>query len=328
MYAVVITGPGGPEVLEVREVEDPVPGPEEVLVAVKAAGLNRGDIRRRQEGAFWMPPGARGDILGLEVAGVVAKVGEKVTGVPPGSRVFALLAGGGYAQRVAVHHRMLLPIPQNLEFWEAAAIPEAFFTAHDALFRRCALQLGERVLIHAVGSGGGSAALQLAHQAGAYTFGTAGSQEKLARAKVLGLDVGINYREQDFTRVVQEHTGGSGVDVVFDLVGAAYWEGNVACLRPLGRLVLVGNLSGGRWQADLGPLLQKRLQVHGTVLRTRSLDEKILLTQEFRRQILPLFERSVVRPVVDRVFPWREVADAHRYLDSNANFGKVVLAVD
>ena len=180
MYAVVITKPGGPEVLRIQEVEEPVPGPEDVLVEVKAAAINRGGARCREAGTYEQPIGTREDILGLDMAGVVLTVGAKVTDLSPGDRVFALLPGGGYAQRVAVHHRMAMPIPANLGFTEAAAIPEVFHTAFDALFNRCRLEIGERVLVHAVGSGVGSAALQLAHRAGAFTFGTAGSAEKLS----------------------------------------------------------------------------------------------------------------------------------------------------
>ena len=328
MYAVVITKPGGPNVLRIQEVEEPVPGSEEVLVQVKAAAINRGDARRREAGSYEPPIGTRDDILGLDMAGVVLTVGAKVTDLSPGDRAFALLPGGGYAQRVAVHHRMAMPIPANLGFTEAAAIPEVFYTAFDALFNRCRLEMGECVLVHAVGSGVGSAALQLAHRAGAFTFGTAGSAEKLSKATELGLDEGVNYREEAFARVVHERTQGRGVDVIFDLVGPSYWEGNVASLAMQGRIAQVSSLGGGEVKVDLGLLTPKRGSLYATVLRTRTLQEKILLTDQFRRQLLPLFANGLLRPVVDRVFPLEEVVAAHQYLASNANFGKIMLTVE
>jgi len=328
MRAVVITKPGGPEVLRVQEVEEPVPGPEDVLVEVRAAAINRGDARRREAGSYEPPIGTRDDILGLDMAGVVLAVGEAVAGLSPGDKVFALLPGGGYAQRVAVHHRMVMLIPPNLGFTEAAAIPEVFYTAFDALFNRCHLEMGERVLVHAVGSGVGSAALQLAHRAGAFTFGTAGSAEKLSKAANLGLDVGINYREDDFARVIHENTQGRGVDVIFDLVGPSYWEGNVASLAMQGRIAQVSSLGGSEVKVDLGLLTPKRGSLYATVLRTRTFQEKLLLTDQFRRQLLPLFANGLLRPVVDRVFPLEEVIAAHKYLASNASFGKIVLTVE
>lgn len=328
MRAVVITKPGGPEVLRIQEVEEPVPGPEDVLIQIRAAAINRGDARRREAGSYEPPIGTRDDILGLEMAGVVLSVGEAVADLSPGDRVFALLSGGGYAQRVAVHHRMVMLVPANLDFTEASAIPEVFYTAFDALFNRCRLEMGERVLVHAAGSGVGSAALQLAHRAGAFTFGTAGSAEKLSKAAELGLDVGINYREDDFARVIRERTRGRGVDVIFDLVGPSYWEGNVASLAVQGRIALVSSLGGSEVKVDLGPLTSKRGSLYATVLRTRTLQEKLLLTDQFRRQLLPLFANGLLRPVVDRVFPLEEVVAAHTYLASNASFGKIVLTVE
>ena len=328
MYAVVITRPGGPEVLSIQEVQDPVIGPDEVLVEIKATALNRGDARRREAGSFEPPVGTRDDILGLEMAGVVSAVGERVADPSPGDHVFALLAGGGYAQRVAVHHRMAIPIPANLSFTQAAAIPEVFFTAFDALFNRCHLMVGERVLIHAVGSGVGSAAIQLAHTAGGFTLGTAGSAEKLSKAADLRLDVGINYREQDFAQVVLAETQGQGVDLIFDLVGPSYWERNLASLATSGRMALVSSLGGREVPVDLGSLTPKRASVYGTVLRTRTLQEKILLTEQFRRNFLPLFASGLLCPVIDREFSLSDVVEAHRYLETNANFGKVVFTVD
>ncbi|PKB64425.1 MAG: hypothetical protein BZY82_11155 [SAR202 cluster bacterium Io17-Chloro-G3] len=327
MYAIVITKPGGPEVLRIQEVEDLTPGPEELLVDVKAAAVNRGDGRRREAGSYDPPIGTQKNILGLEMAGVVREVGSQAPENMSGERIFALLPGGGYAQRVVIHHRMAMPIPTNLDFIQAASIPEVFFTAFDALFNRCKLTTREHVLIHAVGSGVGSAALQLANNAGAFTFGTAGSKEKLTKAFALGLDIGINYHKDDFPDVIGKHTEGHGVDVIFDLVGATYWQSNLASLAPQGRIALVGSLAGKDEPVNLGLMQSKRASIYGTILRTRSLAEKILLTEQFCDQFLPLFASGSLKPVVDRVFPLEKVIEAHQYLESNANFGKVVMTV-
>ena len=327
MRAAVITEPGGSEVFRVQEVEDPVAGPDEVLAEVRASALNRADLLQRQ-GGYPAPPGVRSDVPGLEFAGVAIKVGERVNGIAPGDRIFGLLGGGGYADRVATHELMSIPMPPNLDFAQAAAIPEVFLTAYDALFNHCELKMGESVLIHAVGSGVGTAALQLAHHAGAYVFGTAGSDDKLAKAAELGLDVGINYKEQDFAQVVRERTNGVGVNVVFDMVGGPYWERNLASLSLKGRLVLVGLMGGNKVEANLGVLMPKRLRVHGTALRSRSLEEKIAVTLQFKRHVLPLIVDGRIQPIIDRAFPMEKVSEAHEYMESNANFGKIILTMD
>lgn len=327
MRAAVITAPGGPEVFALRELPDPVPGPEEALVAVRATALNRADLLQRR-GRYPGPPGTRDDLPGLEMAGEVLAVGERVSACRPGDRVMALLAGGGYGSRIAVHERMLMPVPPNLTFAQAAAIPEVFLTACDALFGQCDLQLGESVLVHAVGSGVGSAAVQLASVAGCRVFGTAGSSAKLARAAALGLNVGVNYHTDDFAAVIADHTERRGVDVILDVIGAPYWERNLASLAVRGRLVIVGTLGGATLEVNLGALMGKRLRVHGTVLRARPLEEKAALAQAFARQWLPLFASERLLPVVDRVYPLADVAEAHRYMETNANFGKIVLLHD
>ena len=327
MRAAVITEPGGPRVLEVREVDDPVPGPEDVLVEVKASALNRADLLQRQ-GQYPAPTGALSDVPGLEFSGVVLEAGARTTGLSPGDRVFGLLGGGGYATRVATHHLMAVAMPDNLDFVQAAAIPEVFFTAYDALFNHCDLKMGESVLVHAVGSGVGTAALQLAHRAGAYVFGTAGSADKLAKAGYLGLHVGINYHDHDFSQVILQHTGGAGVNVVVDMVGAPYWERNLASLSLWGRMVLVGAMGGSRLETSLGLLMPKRLRVQGTTLRSRTLQEKIDLTGQFKKHVLPLLADGRMAAVVDRCFPLDQAADAHEYMESNANFGKIVLTME
>ena len=326
MRAAVVTKPGGPETFAVQDLPDPEPGPEEALVTVHASALNRADLLQRR-GHYNPPPGIRADVLGLEMAGVIARVGERVSAWQPGDRVMALLGGGGYASRVAVHERQLMPVPASLSFEQAAAIPEVFLTAFDALFLQCELVSGEAALIHAAGSGVGTAAIQLVTLAGCRSFGTAGSDEKLARAAELGLDVGVNYRSDDFAEVVAERTEGRGVDVILDVVGAPYWERNIASLAVRGRMVLVGTMGGGTLETNVGALMPKRLRVHGTVLRARPPEEKAALSQEFARRYLHHFATGWLVPVIDRVFPLEEVAEAHRYMESNANFGKIVLSI-
>lgn len=326
MRAAVITEQGGPDVFQIRELPDPSPGPEEILVDVHASALNRADLMQRR-GGYPAPAGTRSDVPGLEMAGIVEAVGERVTAWQTGDHVMALLGGAGYASKVVVHERQAMEVPGNLSFDEAAAIPEVYLTAFDALFQHCELTPGESVLIHAAGSGVGTAAVQLASAAGCRVFGTAGSAGKLGRAAGLGLDVGVNYHEQDFAEVINAHTDGAGVNVILDVIGAPYWERNLASLAVRGRLVLVGTMGGGRLETNLGLLMGKRLRVHGTVLRARPLEEKAALTQTFARRHLHHFATGRLVSVVDRVYPLEEVGEAHRYMESNANFGKIVLHI-
>ena len=326
MRAAIVTEPGGPEVLQVREIDTPEPGPEEALVKIHASALNRADLSQRA-GGYPAPPGIRPDVPGLEMAGEVVAVGSRVTQVAVGDRVCALLGGGGYAEYTAIDQAMAAPIPEGMSYTEAASVPEVFFTAYDALFNWCGLTMGESALIHAAGSGVGVAAVQLAKAAGAAVFGTASSGEKLEKAKGLGLDVGVNYNIENFAEVVKRETDGRGVDVILDVVGAPYWNDNIASLAIKGRMVLVGTLGGGRLEANIAALMPKRLSVFGTVLRMRAPSEKARITDQFKRHVLPLFHQGRLRPVVDRVFPLDEVAEAHRYMESNANFGKIVLQV-
>jgi putative PIG3 family NAD(P)H quinone oxidoreductase len=324
---VVITAAGGPEVLEVQELADPAYGPDEVLVDVHATALNRLDLLQRR-GNYPVPPGVRRDVPGVEMAGVVASVGERVTAWKPGDRVMALLSGAGYATRVAVHERMLMPVPENLDLVQAASIPEVFLTAYDALFLQCGLSMGESVLIHAAGSGVGTAGVQMAAAQGCRVFGTAGSAEKLARAGQLGLDVGINYHEQDFAEVVAAETGGRGVNVILDVIGAPYWDQNIKSLALLGRMVVVGTMGGGTLEKfNIGALSAKRAQVRGTQLRSRPLEEKATLVQTFVNRVVPLFARGKIAPVIDRVFPLDDVVEATKLMEANANFGKIVLQI-
>ncbi len=327
MRAVVITEPGGPEVLQVQELPDPTFGPDEVLVDVHATALNRLDLLQRR-GNYPVPAGVRRDIPGVEMAGVVAQVGERVTSWKPGDRVMALLSGAGYATQVAVHERMLMPVPANIDLTQAAGIPEVFLTAYDALFLQCGLAMGESVLIHAAGSGVGTAGVQMAAAQGCRVFGTAGSAEKLARAAQLGLDVGINYHDQDFAEVVAAETGGRGVNVILDVIGAPYWDQNIKSLALLGRMVVVGTMGGGTLEKfNIGALSAKRAQVRGTQLRSRQLEEKATLVQTFVNRVVPLFARGKIAPVIDRVFALDDVVEATQLMEANANFGKIVLEI-
>jgi putative PIG3 family NAD(P)H quinone oxidoreductase len=327
MRAAVITEPGGPEVFKVVDRDDPIAGADEVLVDVKASALNRADLAQRR-GNYPAPVGIPQDIPGLEMSGVVIGVGERVTTVKVGQRVFGLIGGGGYATRVATHERMVMPIPEGMSFQEAASIPEVFFTAYDALFSHCELKMGEIALIHAAGSGIGIAAIQLAKSAGAFTYATASSPDKLAQAAAIGLDVGINYKEEDFAEVIKERTGGRGVDVVLDVIGAPYWERNLNSMAIGGRLVMVGSMGGSKLETDLRLLGPKRLRIHGTALRSRPIEEKIVLTQQIAKRVVPLFESGALKPVIDRVFPLEETGAAHAYMEDNANFGKIVLSME
>ncbi len=326
MKAIVIERPGTEGALAWRDVPEPLSGPDDLLVAVRACALNRADLLQRLGGYPQPGPRPEFEIPGLEFAGEVLEAGARVEGFAPGDRVMGLLAGGGYAERVSVHHRLAVRVPDALGWREAGATPEVFITAHDALLQ-CGLQSGERVLVHAAGSGVGVAAIQIAKLMGAaQTLGTAGSAEKLERAAALGLDVGVNYREADFTEAVLDATGGEGVDVVLDVIGADYWERNLRVLARQGRMVLVGLMGGGAVAgASLGPLLMKRLQVRGTTLRARPLEQKAQATRAFEKSVLPHLASARVKVVVDSVYPLREAAAAQARMEANANFGKIVL---
>jgi putative PIG3 family NAD(P)H quinone oxidoreductase len=309
-------------VLKVVEVERPAPRPNEVLVRVRAAGLNGAD--RLQVAAFYPPPpGSPADIPGLEYAGEV----EAVRGPSPwkvGDRVMGLVGGGAQAELVAVPHDEALAIPDGLSYAEAAGIPEVFLTAFDALVTRGRLVAGERVLIHAIGSGVGTAAAQVARHLGATVLGTSRSAEKLARALVYGLDHGIDTSRASFREAV-----GEPVDVVLDVLGGPAFADNLAVLAPRGRLVLLGFLAGSRTTADLGPILRNRLEVIGTVMRTRGPEERAALVRAFAERMLPLFDQRIehatpLRPVLERTYPMTELAEAHRALERNETFGKVV----
>lgn len=323
MRAVAITSFGGPEVLRVVERPAPQPGAREVRVRVVAAGVNRADLMQRR-GLYPAPAGVAPDVPGLEFAGVVESVGPGASRWRAGDRVMGLLGGGGYAEHVVSHEDEVVRVPDALQLADAGAVPEVFITAHDALFARLGLRAGERLLVHAVGSGVGTAALQLAKALGAFVIGTSRTPDKLARARALGLDASIVASER-WPDDVMRATEGAGVDAILDLVGAAYFDGNLRVLAQLGRMVVVGTPAGAKAELDLGRLMRTRATLVGTVLRARSQAEKIEATRAFERAVLPLLEAGRVRPLVDRAFPLQRAADAHRYVESNASFGKVVL---
>jgi NADPH:quinone reductase len=329
MRAIVIAKPGGPEVLELREVPAPEPSRGEVRVRVRATAVNRADLLQRL-GMYPAPPGSPADIPGLEIAGEVDAVGHDVTELGLGDRVFGVVGGGGYAEHLTVHARTLARMPDGMSFTDAAAVPEAFVTAWDAMVEQAALTAGEIVLVHAVGSGVGTAALQIAKAIGARTVGTARTADKLERARPLGLDEGIVVENAMFADEVRrrcQRRGGSGIDVVVELVGGAYVAEDLACLAPKGRIVVVGMMAGARVDLDLGVLMHRRAEVRGTVLRARPLEEKILAARALARHLVPLFASGALRPIVDRVLSLAQAAEAHRAMQSNDTFGKVVLEV-
>lgn len=322
----VITAPGGPEMLQVRDVSDPACGPEELLVAVRATALNRADLLQRR-GHYPAPAGAPADIPGLEFAGEVVARGERVRGFSSGDRVMGILGGGGYAERVALHERLCLPIPPALDWVLAAAVPEAFLTAYDALFLRGGLSPGENLLVHAAASGVGTAAAQLARIAGATVVGLIRTATKRQGLLDLGLDHVLDAADPDLTSRIMAATHGAGIDLVLDAVGAGAWSLNAGVLRERGRWVVIGLMGGSLVEVDLALLMSKRLTVTGSVLRSRAIEEKGALVQEFGRRMLPLLASGRLQPLVDRTFDWRDAADAHRYMERNANVGKIVLTL-
>jgi putative PIG3 family NAD(P)H quinone oxidoreductase len=329
MKAVNITAAGGPEVLEIGELQTPpLPTADRVRVRVRAAGLNRADVLQRS-GHYPAPPGYPQNIPGLEFAGEVEAVGDEVHNWRRGQRVFGIIAGGAQAEYVVVPENHLAEIPANLDWPEAAAVPEVFITAHDALFTRANLRSGETMLVHAAGSGVGTAAIQLAYAAGATVFGTSRTTDKLERAKTYGLSNAIALGEdpQAMVAPVMQWTNGHGVNVIIDLVGAAYLEANLNALTRQGRLVLVGTTAGTKATIDLSLAMGKRLTIVGTMLRARTIEEKATATRLFSEQVVPLLANGVVRPAIDRVYKMEEIREAHARMESNESFGKIVLLI-
>lgn len=325
MRAVVITKPGGPEVLEFREVPDPKPGKGELLVRVEASALNRADLLQRR-GLYPAPPGSPKDIPGLELAGTVVACGEGVTRFAPGDEVMGVVGGGACADLAIIHEREAIRRPAGMPATVAAAIPEAFMTAFDAVVLQGGLASGQWLAVDAVASGVGTAAIQIARAIGARSVGSTRTEHKLERAFSLGLDVGVHGTTADLAKRAREVSDG-GVHVGLALVGGQPLAELVGALRPRGTVVLVGLMAGAKAELNLATVLQKRLHIIGTVLRSRPLEEKIAVARAFEDRIAPLFEGEApaLRPVVDHVFPLEAVADAHAALEDNANVGKIVL---
>ncbi len=321
MKAILYDQPDEP--LYLGEADKPQPNSGELLVRVRAAALNRADLLQRR-GGYAPPPGAS-PILGLEIAGEVASAAGQWQ---VGERVMAVITGGGYAEYATVPAELAIPIPDNLSFEQAAAIPEAFLTAYLNLYTLGNLREGESVLVHAGGSGVGSAAIQLAHTGGSRVFTTAGSEDKLARCGELGADVLINYQTESFLERIRTETEGKGVDVILDFVGAPYWNDNLMALAIGGRLILIGFLGGASGDLNLGVILGKSLTIKGTTLRRTPLSQKAALVQAFVENALPRFANGAIQPIVDRVYPLAEAEAAHDYMAANANFGKIVLSID
>jgi putative PIG3 family NAD(P)H quinone oxidoreductase len=319
--AVFIRGAGGVDVLKIEDFEVPAPGPHEILVEVAAAGLNRADCLQRR-GFYPAPEGTNPDIPGLEYAGVVASVGDEVTSWSKGDRVMGICAGAAMASHLVVHEYTALAPPEAMDLCDAAAIPEVFMTAFDAL-QQGGLVAGHKVLIHAVGSGVGTAAMQLVQRAGALAIGSSRSPDKLARAEALGLPKSILVAEGRFAKALQKD--GLAANIILDFIGAAYLGENIKALATQGRLIVIGLLGGVSAELPLGLLLAKRAHVIGTVLRSRSLSEKCALTADFASQVMPGFAAGELRPIIDRVVPMHEIADAHEYMESNQSFGKIVM---
>ena len=324
MLAIEITQPGGPEVLQPVERPTPEPREGEVLVRVEAAGVNRPDIMQRL--GKYPPPAGASDIPGLEIAGSIVSTGNSVTRWSEGDRVCALVAGGGYAEYCAVPALQCLPIPGAMNAATAAAIPEAFFTVWTNLFERAALRERERVLVHGGASGIGTTAIQLARIFGAAVFATAGSDDKCAACERLGA-ITINYRTTDFVAAIGDLTAGRGVDVILDIVGGDYLARNLECLALNGRLVQVGLIGGARAQANLALVLQKRLTITGSTLRSRTVEEKGAIARQLERRVWPLLASRAVSPIVYRTLPLRDAPEAHRLLEAGRVIGKIVLVV-
>jgi putative PIG3 family NAD(P)H quinone oxidoreductase len=324
MRAVVIVEPGGPDVLNLEEVPDPVAGPGEVLVSITAAGINRADLMQR-EGFYPPPPGAP-VYPGLECSGRISAVGPEVTQWQPGDEVCALLAGGGYAEQVAVPAGQVLPVPAGLAIADAAALPEVACTVYANVFMAARLAPGETFLVHGGASGIGTMAIQLARARGARVACTAGSAAKLERCRELGAELAIDYSSEDFEAAIADFTGGRGADVILDIMGAAYLKRNIASLAVGGRLVVIGLQGGATGELDLGTMLRKRLTVHAASLRARPAADKAEVVAAVLEQVWPLVTAGAVRPIIETILPLAEAAQAHRLMEASSHVGKILLA--
>ncbi|MBW8687504.1 NAD(P)H-quinone oxidoreductase [Chitinophaga rhizophila] len=320
MKAAVITQPGAPEVLQWKEYATPQPGKEEILIEVKAAGVNRADVAQRQ-GKYPAPAGVPADVPGLEAAGVVISCGEGVTMWQPGDKVCALLAGGGYAEQVVVKEGQCLPVPEGYSFAEAASLPEAIFTVWSNIFQRGSLQPGETLLVHGGSSGIGVTAIQLAHALGSKVMVTVGSDEKGAACIALGADRFINYKQSDF----EQELSAEKVDVILDMVGGDYLPKNLRILREEGRLVYINTMGGNRVEMDLSLVMRKRLTITGSTLRAREYAFKKALTADILERVWPLLQDGKFKPVIYKTFPFAAAAAAHQLMESSEHIGKIML---
>ena len=325
MRVITITAPGGPEVLAIAEVPDPEPAADEVVIEVAAAGLNRADLLQRQ-GLYPPPPGAP-PYPGMECSGRISRLGSDVTGWKVGDEVCALLAGGGYAERVAVPAGQVLPVPEGVSLIDAAALPEVACTVHSNVVTLAGLAPGDTFLVHGGASGIGTMAIQLTRALGARVACTAGSAVKLDRCRELGADLAISYLSEDFVAAVSDFTGGAGADVILDIIGASYLQRNVSALATGGRLMVIGLQGGTRAELDLNALLRKRARVHATTLRGRPAPEKAAIVSAVREQVWPLVESGQVRPVIETVLPLAEADQAHRLMEAGRHVGKILLRV-
>lgn len=323
MRAVTVTEPGGPKVLTVTDVDDPVPGAGEVVLDVAATAVNRADLLQRQ--GHYPPPKGASPIIGLECSGTVSEVGPDVTGWTVGDRACALLAGGGYATKVAVPAGQLMPVPDGLDLVQAAALPEVACTVWSNVFMVAGLRPDETLLVHGGAGGIGTFAIQIAHALGATVATTAGSEEKLEACRGFGADVAINYREQDFVEEVRTATGGRGADVILDNMGAKYLGRNLDALATEGRLVIIGMQGGTKGELDVGKLLAKRAAVIGTTLRARPVEEKSAICAAVVEHVWPLVADGAVRPVVHRSLPLAQAGEGHRLMEASGHIGKIVL---
>ncbi|SDI23408.1 NAD(P)H-quinone oxidoreductase [Mucilaginibacter sp. P25] len=324
MKAIVITQPGGPEVLQLAERPKPVIADDEVLIKVMAAGINRPDIFQRK-GNYPPPAGAPADIPGLEVAGIITEVGKKVTRWKPGDRVCALVAGGGYAEYCKAPKGQCLPIPTNLSFPKAASLPETFFTVWSNVFDRGNLQPGQSLLVHGGSSGIGVTAIQMAKALGSTVYVTAGSDEKCSFCEQLGADKAINYKTTDFKDAIKSLTDGTGVNVILDMIGGNYMPGNIDSLAVEGRLVMINAMNGREVQLDLGKVMAKRLIITGSMLRSRETAFKAAIAQNLEQKIWPLLSSGKITPIVYKTFDAGEAAEAHKLMESSTHTGKIVL---
>lgn len=325
MKAITVTNFGGPEVLQVVDILKPTPGPEQLLVKVHATALNRADTLQRQ-GKYAPPPG-ESETLGLEIAGEIAAWGAGVSGFKKGQRVFGLVGGGGYAEYCLIDAAMAMLVPENWHYTQAAAVPEVFFTADETVFELGQLQRGESILVHAGASGVGSAAVQMAHYVGATVYFTAGTEEKINKVLALGATHGINRKTEDFAEEIARLTQGQGVDVIEDFVGADYFPRNIQSLKPSGRLICIALMRGSMAEIDLKQVIFKRLQIKGSIMRIRSLEDKRLITKRFQKRWLPVLAAGKISPVIDSIFSLEEAAKAHERMEANLNFGKMILTI-